>query len=154
MKFSLRNIPLPPSHNHAYMTIPGTMRRTKSAEYRKYIKNEWEYWSLMNRQEVLKIKRALETVRPYPILRVDAVIGIKRDRLFWKLKKTPRPMDAFNYLKIVHDLVAKEIGVDDSHFFSGLVEKCEVGQNDNECVTLILTQTTSRKMSQVLAGLL
>lgn len=152
--FVLTGIPIPPSHNHAYTVRPvrrkgsakKVYRPTRSDEYESYMK-EFAVWQMENAQLINSLRAQLSKYED-PYLDVRVYLGMRRERLY-TAKGEARKLDSANYLKIIHDLIAKAIGVDDRWFWIALVEKAEVGDNDQECLTITMEFAKTRKMSEV-----
>ncbi|MFI5405196.1 MAG: RusA family crossover junction endodeoxyribonuclease [Nitrososphaerales archaeon] len=107
----LKNIPIPPSVNHMYRTLPN-YRRCKT-KYLLDFEKDFELWVLLNKEA---INTARKEIKDSKYLKLDLRFYLKRPTLFC-LNNTVKKMDISNRIKAVEDAVSNLLGIDDSLFF-------------------------------------
>lgn len=126
----------------------GIMTPTAKA---KNFKNECIAWELQNRAAVETTRRICNAwldagfqlkVDVYPVFHVERVFTVNKKVL---------QLDADNRGKPTKDGVAKILGIDDKHFFSGDCEKVTTATKDLECAIIRISPMKARTREQILA---
>jgi hypothetical protein len=125
-----------------YRNVPN-VGRVKASGYRQYLK-QFNDWLMMNSPT---IKALAFKFSEKETLSAHILLGCKYSRI-WTKKGKPKKFDCQNRQKIMLDLVAKAIGIDDSNNWKVTVEKAETEESDQESVSLVLSHYQPRKFSQ------
>lgn len=115
--YLLKHFPLPPTDNHAYLTLRNGIR-VLSAENRAF-KKEVEAWAWANQRDIKAIRAICSSTQP---LIMDIALKMQR-RGFYTASGSIKKMDASNRLKCSVDEICKLLGVDDSVIFSLSITK-------------------------------
>lgn len=135
MRFTLSNIPMPPSSNAQYaaMAVRGKEGRTfgkirPTRELENYVK-DFGNWALANNVALAKAKKFIrdEILMKGKMLGVDTFTCFPGTSL-WTQKGLPKRMDASNRIKALHDCLADSLQVDDSYFWEGSFSKMETSR--------------------------
>lgn len=143
MKFTLSQIPMPPSSNHQYAAMAvrgghsakngerlwfGKLRPTRELE--DYVKAV-AAWAKTNEVAVAKAKSFIrnEILLKGQMVRIDTYACFHGTNL-WTQKGLAKRMDGSNRIKALHDCLAEILQVDDSHFWSGSFEKLETEKGE------------------------
>jgi Holliday junction resolvase RusA-like endonuclease len=160
-QFVFRNFPMPPTVNKSYR--PGMhvsldrhgrtiseLRINRSQKLKSY-SHEIENYKLMN---LSKIGTAKAFVRQWLMdgffVRCDMHFMWPEDKIFAKNKKTLLRLDADNRVKAARDALGKCLGLDDTYFICGQVEKSILHQGGSPCVIIRLMKTRIRTEIEIL----
>ena len=142
----LTGIPIPPSVNGQYATIVrrGRPIRIKSKEAVDYIK-AFELWAIQNFRNLNEARNSI-ILWNSKFIEVAMYAGFKRERLICK-DGSPKKMDISNRVKLIHDLLALKINVDDCCFVRTPAEKCYT--EGAEGLTIIIRPRDLRKLEDL-----
>lgn len=163
-RFVIRDFPMCPTVNALYASgrfqtnknkfakPTFKSKRWKSDEY-KVFETYAAQWAVKNTRLVKEIKLAAQDaiIRGFQI-RVDSYFVFPRAKIICKSKKllnAAKEIDASNYIKASHDLLAKIIQVDDRHFWSGYFEKVETLDTDRPKIVFTLSQFKPRNIDEL-----
>lgn len=143
MKFTISNIPMPPSSNHQYFATAFMKdgrpfgKIAPSRELKTYVA-DFAAWA--KREEVL-LAKARKFIREEILLK-DKMLKVDTYACFpgtslWTLKSQAKKMDGTNRIKALHDCLAEVLQVDDSWFWQGSFEKLESRKPDPWCFVTI-----------------
>lgn len=128
MDVSVKHYPMPPSVNELYLNLRKSrfgkgsgMARTKSPEYRKYELQVLQ-WRTKHAWVVETLRSLATRCGPGRVIRIDHVFHAPRNRVI-TLDKRPKPNDATNYFKALHDTLAKVMETDDKWFWCGSYDR-------------------------------
>lgn len=154
MKFTLSDLPMPPSSNHQYFVtsfIKDGRPFGKLAPSRelKDFENRFGEWRLKNNVLVAKARKFVRE----EILLKDLMIQIDTYFCFpgtalWTQKGMPKKMDASNRIKALHDCIADALEIDDSWFWEGRFEKIETNRAEPWCF-VVLKPWKTRSVGQI-----
>jgi hypothetical protein len=113
----LKDMPLPPSVNHLYVSNWKTKRRFKSKNYTIY-ERMIAHWRALNLNQVANGRDVAGGLNPGEILKVDVDFFFQRQEILTK-KNTLKRNDPSNRLKALHDQLSELLGIDDTYFKSG-----------------------------------
>lgn len=141
IRFTLSQIPMPPSQNKQYAAMAvrggegrwfGKIRPTKELETYKKI---FEAWALQNNIAIAKARKFIRD----EILMKGLMIGVDtflcfRGTSLWTQKNEVKTMDGSNRIKALHDCLADSLQVNDSYFWdSGRALKLETTRPEPWC---------------------
>ena len=163
-RFVIRDFPMCPTVNALYSSgrfntnknkfAKPTMKakRWKSDAY-KVFETYAAQWATKNSKLVREIKeKTREAVCKGFQIRVDSYFVFPKSKLICKSKKVGNPtkeIDASNYIKASHDLLAKIIQIDDRHFWAGHYEKIETLDTDQPKIVFTLSQFKPRNIDEL-----
>lgn len=119
----LRGFPLPPSMNNVYSNAAGR-GRVKNSAYKSY-EAQVQWWMLHNAQALNSVREWAKTVPAGHGFRLDRLFHFLPHRILTKAG-TPRKNDTTNRIKVLDDVLAKILWIDDSLFWSGSEDKCPI----------------------------
>lgn len=126
----LKGLPIPPSENHLYKNVP-RIGRVKSLEYRAY-ESDFNSWAWVN---LKTLKYARQAISGQMKLGLTIDYRMLHSRIYCKDGRVKK-MDVTNRLKILIDLLANALQIDDSAFFSVYCKKTPF---NNESVEIAIT---------------
>lgn len=135
----IKGMPMPPSQNQAYAnSFNGSGRgRYKTQAYKTY-EQEMEYWSHKNNYILDMARRMCSSLQIGEAIQIDATFNFMEHKIITK-KNEPKKNDSSNRLKILHDVIAHHLGIDDKYFWDGSFRKRAIkiaGMQDYCDVTL------------------
>jgi len=113
----LNNLPIPPTVNHMYRTLPN-YRRCKT-KYLIDFEKDMELWAMVNKQAIYDLKSSLKEAK---YLSLELTMTFTRDKLICHNGKV-KVLDISNRIKAIEDAICGLIGLDDSLIFD--VKACK-----------------------------
>jgi hypothetical protein len=126
----------------------GVMTTTAKA---KDFKVQCQIWRLQNKMAVERAAQVCQSwIDAGGQLKVDVFAVFHVERVFTVNKKILQ-LDADNRGKPTKDGVARILGIDDKHFFSGDCEKVTTATKDLECAIIRISPMKARTREQIVA---
>lgn len=124
---------MPPSVNNAYVNTESG--RTKAQCYRTY-EDTVLWWSVQNSHELNRLRDWIITIPPQHAIRLDKIYHFLPHKILTKALE-PRRNDTSNRVKILEDVIAKLLGIDDCYFWCGYHDKAPITiEGLPECVDI------------------
>lgn len=155
----INNLPIPPSANtmyetnvHRYYKPNGNMgiktSRRKSGELELF-QLKCANFANLNHKKLEEIRSKVKKyISEGYVLSLDTWFVFEYSRIFSKDGK-PKVLDADNRRKPLQDALSKILNIDDSWFFSGIIEKATCSSKDLEqCITRI-TPIKAKNLNQI-----
>lgn len=144
----LTGIPIPPSVNGQYSTFVrrGRAIRIKSKEAVDYIK-AFELWAIQNFRNLNEARNSI-ILWNSKFVEVSMFAGFKKERVLCK-DVSPKKMDISNRTKLIHDLLAIKINLDDCCFVRTPAEKCTCPDGVEEELVVVIRPRELRELSEV-----
>ena len=119
---TIHGFPMPPSANAAYANA--LKGRVKTTGYRAY-EDEVKWWLLKNSHHINRLRDWVSVLPSKHAIRIDHIFHFLPHKIITKAG-LPRKNDTWNRTKVLHDVLASFIGIDDCYFWSGSVEKSPI----------------------------
>jgi len=144
----LTGIPIPPSVNGQYSTFVrrGRAIRIKSKESIDYIK-AFELWAIQNFRTLNEARNSI-ILWNSKFVEVSMFAGFKQERILCK-DGSPKKMDISNRTKLIHDLLAIKIALDDCCFVRTPAEKCIAPVDTGEELIVVIRPRELRKLEDI-----
>lgn len=126
------DFPFPPSENNCYRNN-SRGGRCKSKGYRDY-ETMVDQWAMLN---LNNIRRARQSIEFHNHISIEAQMGFATGRIFTKDGR-PKKIDVSNFVKVMHDCLAKLLAFDDKNVWFFSARKCEVGLGESQRVHLVI----------------